>query len=146
MKTQAIKSRHLSMLIMGIAVIVFGTAGGAAIMRWLPVATAQLVGDSVQAAPGQADGQVRTKSRCPECGVIVSMREIGRQDEDSAPEAAGGVTSGSRNEIQINPDKSYEIVVRMADHSRRVINHASPASWRPGERVVVIGGASPTNK
>jgi hypothetical protein len=53
---------------------------------------------------------------------------------------------GSRDEIQINPDKRYEIVVRMADQSQRVINHASPASWRPGERVVVIGGASPTNK
>jgi hypothetical protein len=146
MKTQAIKSRHLSMLIMGIAVIVFGAAVSAAIMRWLPVATAQTVGDAVQAVSGQADGQVRAKSRCPGCGVIVSMREIGSQDKDSAPEAAAGVMYGSRDEIQINPDKRYEIVVRMADQSRRVINHASPASWRPGERVVVIGGASPTNK
>lgn len=146
MKTQAKKSRHLSLLVMGIAVIVFGAAGSAAIMRWLPVATAQLVGDTVQTAPERADGQVRAKSRCPGCGVIVSMREIGSQDKDSAPEAAGGVMYGSRDEMQINPDKSYEIVVRMADQSRRVITHASPASWRPGERVVVIGGASQTNK
>jgi hypothetical protein len=146
MKTQAIKSRHLSMLIVGIAVIVFGAAVSVAIMRSLPVATAQLVGDPVRTPPGQADGQVRAKSRCPGCGVIVSMREIGMKDDNSAPDAAGRVGYNSRNEIQINPDKSYEIIVRMADNSQRVINHARPASWRPGERVVVIGGASPTNK
>jgi len=30
--------------------------------------------------------------------------------------------------------------VRIADGSRRVINDANPASWRTGERLVVIGG------
>jgi hypothetical protein len=27
-----------------------------------------------------------------------------------------------------------------------VINYASPASWRPGERVIVIDGANPSNR
>lgn len=145
MKTQAKQSKHLSLLIMVIAVIVFGAAGSAAIMRWLPVAAAQLVGDGIPAAPGQVDGRVRARSQCPGCGVIVSMRELGKQGEESVAEVADAVRAGNRDGMQINPDKSYEIVVRMADRSRRVFTHASPASWRPGERVVVIGGMSPSN-
>jgi hypothetical protein len=40
----------------------------------------------------------------------------------------------------------YEITIRLADRSNRVINRASPASWRPGERVIVIDGANPSNR
>ena len=143
MKTQAIKSRHLSMLIMGIAVIVFGAAVSAAIMRWLPVATAQTVGDSVQTPSGQADGQVRAKSRCPGCGVIVSMREIDGQDEKACSGATGTVADGIQDGIPGRLTGGYEITVRMADGSSRVIEAANAAAWRRGERLIVIAGAIP---
>jgi hypothetical protein len=39
MNTQANKSRYLPLLIVGIAVILFSTAGIAAIMGWLPAST-----------------------------------------------------------------------------------------------------------
>jgi outer membrane lipoprotein SlyB len=72
------------------------------------------------------------------------MREIQRYDEDSGPGAAGGVTTGNRDATRVKSTKSYEIIVRMADGSRRVIHDAKPASWRTGEQVIVIGGANPS--
>jgi hypothetical protein len=34
----------------------------------------------------------------------------------------------------------------MAGGSSRVINHANPANWRPGERIILIDGANPPNQ
>ena len=39
-----------------------------------------------------------------------------------------------------------EISVRMADGSSQVIDDASPASWRTGERVMIIGGVKPPSR
>jgi outer membrane lipoprotein SlyB len=94
----------------------------------------------------EAAARAKTKSRCAECGVIVSMREIVGHDDDSSPGAAGGAAAVDRDETRVESAMSHEIVVRMADGSRRVINHASPASWRPGERVIVINGTNPSNR
>ena len=162
MKTQANKSPYLPLLIVGIAVILFSTAGIAAIMRWfpaltggsvdilafdmLPVASAKPVEVTAQAAPGQADGRARARPKCPGCGVIVSMRKIEMHDEDSGPGAAGGETAGSPDETQVQSTNGYEIIIRMADQTRRVINHASPASWRPGERVILIDDATSSSR
>lgn len=158
MKTQADKSSYfhragaargvLTLLITGIAVILFSTAGIARIVGWGPNSTDNS-GDILaldQTAPVPATNEARVKGRCPECGVIVSMRGIERHDQDSGSGAAGGVTAGHRDETRVKSTKSYEIVVRMAGGSSRVINHASPASWRPGERVIVIDGADPSNR
>lgn len=135
MNPQANKFRYLPLLIAGIAVILSSTVGIAAIMSLLPasndgsgdvfaldnfpVAPAKPVAVTAQTAPGKVTGDARANGRCAECGVIVSTREI---------------------------DARYEITIRMADRSNRVINHASPASWRPGERVIVIDGANPLNR
>jgi len=148
MKTQANKSSFLPLLITGIAVILFSTAGIARIVGWGPNATGAS-GDILaldQAAPVPTTSEARAQPRCPECGVIVSMREIERHDQDSGTGAAGAVTAANRDETRVKSTRSYEITVRMAGGSSRVLNDANPARWRPGERVIVIDGANASNQ
>lgn len=148
MKTQARKSSYLSLLITSIVVVLFSTAAIARMMGWGLNSTDDSGGILAldQTAPVSTTSEARAKPRCPECGVIVSMREIQRHDEDSGPGAAGGVTAGNRDATRVKSTKSYEIVVRMADGSRRVIHDAKPASWRTGEGLIVIGGVKPSNR
>jgi hypothetical protein len=157
MNTQANTSRYLPLLSVGIAVILFSTAGIAAIMGWLPasiddsgdilaldnlpVASAKPLAVTAQTAPGKVAGDARAKGRCAECGVIVSTREINTRDA-----GAGLDASGDQDELRVTSARRYEITIRMADRSSRVINHASLASWRSGERVIVIDGANPSNR
>lgn len=156
MKTHARRSPYLPLLIVGIAVILFSTAAIAAIMAWLPTATggsgdilapdglaaaSEPVALTARTASRQAAGEARARGRCAECGVIVSAREIDVRDE-----VAGRDASGDRDGIQAKSARRYEITIRLADRSRRVVNLASPASWRPGERVVVIDGTNPSGK
>lgn len=137
----------LPLLITGIAIILFSTAGFARMMGWGLTSTGDS-GDILaldQAAPVPTAGEVRAKTRCAECGVVVSMRETERHDEDSAPGATGEATAGNGDEIPVKTTRSYEITVRMADGSSRVINDANPARWRTGEHLIVIGGVRPSN-
>jgi hypothetical protein len=108
-------------VVAAIAVILFSTAGIARMMGWGPDST----GNSMAAVA------VHAGLKCPECGVIVSMREIERPGANAGPGLAVG------------PASSYEIIVRMSDGTRREINHVNPANWRPGERVVIIDGVGP---
>lgn len=158
MKTQAHKSSYfhragaargvLTLLLTGIAVILFSTAGIARIVGWGPNSTDNS-GDIIaldQVAPVPTTSEARVKGRCPECGVIVSMREIERHDQDSGSGAAAGVTAANRDETRVKSTRSYEITVRMAGGSSRVLNDANPASLRPGERVIVIDSANASNR
>jgi len=152
MKTHTNRSSYLPPLIAVIAVIaviVFSTAGIARIVGWGPNSTDDS-GDILAldpSAPVPATNEARVKARCPECGVIVSMREIEVRDEDTGrARTAGGAVAGSRIETRVDVTRSYEITVRLADGSSRVFNDANPARWRSGERVIVIDGASPSNK
>jgi hypothetical protein len=157
MKTQHYRFPYLPPLIVGIAVILFSTAAIATIMAWLPastdvsgdilvsddrpVASAKPLALTAQAAPEQVEGEARTKGRCAECGVIVSTREIDARDAGAGPHA-----SGDQDGIRVASSRRYEVTIRLADRSHRVINLASQASLRPGERVVVIDGANPSNR
>ena len=85
-----------------------------------------------QATITPAINEVRTVPKCPECGMVVSMREIEAHGEDAAHDGAAATT----------PPR-YEIIVRLADGSERVIREANPARWRVGERVVVIADTDP---
>jgi hypothetical protein len=148
MKTRADKSSYLPVLITGIAIIVFSTAGIARMMGWGPNSTDNS-GDILmldQTAPVPTTSEARTKPRCAECGVIVSMRKIERHAEDTGPRAAGEVTAENGDEIRVKTTRSYEITVRMADGSRHVIDDTSPARWRTGERLIVIGGVKPSKR
>lgn len=159
MNMRVSRSRYLPLLIVGSAVILFSTAGIAAIMGWLPAAA----GDSgdilergnvpaalaardaltVQTAPAPAAGGRRVKARCPECGVIVSMREI---DAGEAGTDLAGVTAAGNKARSAESARRYEITVRLTDGSRRVIEQANPARWRQGERLILIDGAPPSSR
>ena len=145
MNMKARAHRHLRLLV-----------GIAAIVGWLPAYPAGI--DDVRArynfpaapavsialpmAPVRGEGKGRTKGKCAECGLIVSMREITGNDRGFHRTAAGVITVGHQVEAPVKAPRRYEITIRMADGSSRVIDHDNPASWRPGERVIVIAGAS----
>ena len=142
-------SASLTPLITVIAFVLFSTAGIARIVGWGPNSTDDSGGIPAldPAAPLLATGEARVRARCPECGMIVSMREIEVRDDDTGrPRTAGGAVAGSRIETRVDSTRSHEITVRLADGSIRVFNDANPARWRSGERVILIDGANPSNK
>jgi len=144
MKTQADQPSFLTLLIVGIAVILFGTAGFARMMGWGAMLSDGSGGILAldQTVPAAAS-EARAGPTCPECGMIVSIREIERHGENSGPGSAGGAMAGNRNETRVKSARSLEIAVRMADGSSRVISDPEPARWRTGERLIVIDGFSP---
>jgi hypothetical protein len=162
MNTPLTKSRYLPRLVVGMAVILSSTAGIAAIIGWLPtstggasalaaldnlpVAAAKAVAVTAKSAPGRVEGEARANGRCAECGVVVSTREIDARGEGAGLAASGGAVAGNHDELRVTSARRYEITIRMADRSSRVLNQSSPASWRPGEHVIVIGGARPSNR
>jgi hypothetical protein len=148
MKTQADKSTYLPLLLTGIAIILFSTAGIARVMGWSPNPTGAS-SDTValdQTADVSATSESRARPRCPACGVVVSMREIERHGEDIGPGAGGGATAGDGDETGLKTNGSYEITVRLVDGSSRMFVDANPARWRTGERVIVIDGANPSHR
>ena len=195
METQTRKSPHTLFWIAGIAVTLFSVAGIAAIMGWIPTSTSSS-GEPIalarqQAAPAkpapaparahkaptQPPAQVATnapaKTRCVDCGVIESVREIdtkgagtgigavggavaggllghqvggGRgQDIATVVGAVGGAVAGHEVEKRVKSTKSYEITVRFEDGSSRVLREESAPSWRAGDRVKVINGVIQSN-
>lgn len=147
MKTRADKTPYLPLVIAGIVIVLFSSAAIARMLGWDP----NSAGDSgdtfvLDQAAAATTNAPRARLRCPECGEIVSMREIERHDENSDPGAADEVTGANRDEKQVSSIRSHEIIVRMADGSNRVIEQANPASWRPGELVIIIGGVKPLNR
>ncbi len=125
----------LPLLIAGIAVILFSSAGIARIAGWNPIS-------SGGAGVLVLDGLPAVKARCAECGVIVSMRGIELRNESTGFGAIGR----NQDETRVKSTKSHELTIRLADGSSRVINEASPAKWRLGEHVIVIDGANPSNR
>lgn len=102
------------------AALLFAAVGGATtpLAEWY-LATSPEVSQIVDpqkkaqepAAGAQAD---ETRSRkCEYCGIIESIRQVG---------------------------PIHEVTVRLADRSTHVFSQANPAAWRPGERIILIGG------
>lgn len=127
---------HLPLLLAGIAVIVLSAVvmTSAQATRWIHDSMAVAgelfapvpLPDAQDAAPSATGtSEARLKGQCDECGVIDSVRAL-------AP--VGDLPA------------SYEIKVRMSDGSIRTLSDASPASWRRGERIKLIGGTSPPGK
>ena len=81
MKIRAKRSPYLPVLITGIAIVLSSSAGLARMMGW---------GSSMTADPGDfltldqmapvTTGKAGARPRRPECGVIVSVREIDNHD------------------------------------------------------------------
>ena len=69
-------------------------------------------------------------AKCPQCGVVEAIREIVPADTDAA-----GAQPGS---VQKKLTRQQEVTVLMRNGSRHVFRQASPASWRVGERMIII--------
>ncbi len=143
MKTQAVKKHsYLPLLIAGIAVVLFSTAGIARMMGWGPNLTEDF--SDIAALESSATSESGARPRCPECGFVVSMREIEIRVDDSGAEATGAAAAGTGDELPVKSTRSYEINVRMADGSSRLITAVNPAKWRVSERLIVIAGTGPS--
>lgn len=158
MTTAACGARCLPPLIGGIAGVVLVASGVAAVAAWMPsstdVAAVAFVFDKVrlpaagaedaqaQAAHGPAGDSARASVRCTECGIVRSTREIGQLGGGIEPASAGGGTRSGPNEMRRQSAAGYEVTVGMIDGSTHVFTDASAANWRPGERVIIIRGAS----
>ena len=132
---------HLPLLIAGIAVILFSSAGIAHIVGWNPIPG----GYAGNAPVLVADSFSLVKVRCEGCGVIVSMREIEMRNKSAGSSAPSGAATGNRIETRGNATQHHELTIRLADGSSRVIDEVNSAQWRLGERVVVIDGVSSSN-
>lgn len=156
METLANQGPYLRLLIGAVALILLGTAGIAAVMAWLLTPTdraaaafvphnvvprpGRLADAETQKSPLPAQGDPRIRVKCAECGIVESAREIGQLGEGVDPGVAGGLTRSGRNEPLGTSTKSYEVIVRLRDGSIRAFTAANSASWRAGERVMIIEG------
>ncbi len=151
MKTQINKRPSPLILITGIAVILFSAAGTAAITGWGSTSTGGsseiLAPDDLPATPAEpVVGRIRARTKCAECGVIASIREITARDGDDSLGAINGSVAGNPDGIPMKSARYYEFTVRMTDRSIRLINDENPASWRLGERVMVIDSISASTR
>jgi hypothetical protein len=141
MNTQANKPMYLPLLSGGIAALL---VSGIAIAS-LAISTQGFDGVFVPVTPPEAAAAPAGAalgvhaSRCAECGVIESTRRIQAPDVRTGINAPGRITAGDRDGIEGKPAGSYAITIRLRDGSTRTITDAHPASWRPGERVTLIG-------
>ena len=197
MESQVNKSPHPLVWIAGIAVILLSAAGIAAIMGWIPTSMggpgdkavletqSANTGAPARAKPRTAPVQhtapvqvannapARASTKCAECGVVESVREIDTKGEGSGLGAVGGAVVGgvlgnqvgggrgkdvmtvigavggamAGNEVEkrVKSTKSYSITVRFDDGSSRVISAANAPTWRAGDKVKVINGVIQSN-
>jgi hypothetical protein len=105
MDTQVIKSTSPLAWTAGIAVILFSGVGVGAIMGWIPTSmgrsaenpaiektagNAKPTAPRQHSAPVQVASNIHTTSKCAECGVIESTREITHKGEGSGLGVVGG--------------------------------------------------------
>lgn len=132
-------------LVGGVAVFVLGGFAMAATIAW-SLTEADATGDEVvvRASPPLVAVNAQGRARCPECGVVSSTRSVDHVVPSGAPgpESANPRTGQGKAAGRI-PD-SYEVTVNMTDGSRRVFIDSGATNWRPGERMIVIGGADPS--
>lgn len=180
MKTQSGNSPHPLIWAAAIAVILFCGAGVAAMMGWIPTSigkpdepaltkteTKAAKAASSAARPAQRQ-TLAAPAKCPECGVVQSVREVeakgegsgigavggavvggvvgnqvgsGRgQDVMTVVGAVGGAFAGNEVEKRMKTKKSYAVTVRFDDGSNRVISEPNAPTWRAGDKVKVING------
>ena len=71
--------------------------------------------------PIASQTSIRRRGKCDECGIV----ESARLKESGGSQAV------------------YEITVRLRDRSTRVFSDSDAGKWRPGERIILIGGGTP---
>jgi hypothetical protein len=123
--------------------------------------------------PKTVAGSPPGRANCASCGVIEEMRTLHRQVEVAGQCAArdsgatsmlggpGGAeaatvlpqladivalaTTGRRSAGNVGVSTRYQVVVRMRNGSKRVLDEETPRSLRVGERVQIIDGATAMN-
>ena len=136
-RTQVDRSLHLPIWIANVATTLLCAAGIASFMAWVPTASgnpdedtslAERSPKSDQAAAATGDlalagvaSHTPTRAACTGCGVVELVREIDTRGDHAAEST-----------------RSYELTIRFQDGSTRVFNEATPRTWRPGARVMVI--------
>jgi hypothetical protein len=128
--------------------ILLTTSAIAGVLAWLPrpgneAASVRAPDRSplkaaIDRVPEQNVAPVRSK--CAECGVVESSREIVQILERMDSAAAGGVKGGRLKEMAGKSISKHEVTVRMKDGATHQFMVANPANWRPGERVIFIEG------
>jgi hypothetical protein len=137
MKTPADKFLRLSLLIAGIAVILFSSAGVARMVGW----GSSLPGDSGDVlAPDEGPA---SRVSCAGCGMIESVRELDSHGEFNG---LGAIHIATGEYARTKSIRSYAIAIRLFDGSSRVVTDASPARWRAGEYVLLIDGAGRSSR
>lgn len=182
----------------GIAMVVFFATGTAAIMGWIPASIGHPADAAAISAPAKsgaaiarpaspkampasegrkgavpASGPTVAATKCADCGVVESVREVeskgegtglgavggavvggvlGREigggrgkDVATVIGAVGGVVAGNEIEKRVRATKSYEVDIRLDDGSRRVVREANLPAWRAGDRVRVVDGTIRAN-
>jgi hypothetical protein len=130
MNMQTRKSMHVPLVMAGIAALLFSAVAmtSVPVMGWFHnslegvdgVSAQEQASDTLAAALSVAPlDAAKTRASCDECGVITSMRQVAALE--NAPEI-------------------YEMTVRLRDGSTRMFSDASPTNWRPGARIILIGG------
>lgn len=125
----------------------------------------------VQVAENSAP--TRASTRCADCGVIESVREIATKGEGSGIGAVGGAVvggalghqvgggrgqdvmtvvgavggalAGHEVEKRVKSTKSYEITVRFDDGTSRVFTETNAPTWRVGDKIKVVNGMIQSN-
>jgi len=190
-QARASKSLHPLAWVAGIALILFSAVGIGAFMGWIPTSMGHPGDKAVlepqsanTGAPAQAkvhtapvqvanSAPARASTRCAECGVVESVREIDTKGEGSGLGAVGGAVVGgvlgnqvgggrgkdvmtvvgavggamAGNEVEkrVKSTKSYSITIRFDDGSSRVISEVNAPTWRAGDKVKVINGVIQSN-
>ncbi|MBU0753074.1 MAG: hypothetical protein KJ787_02155 [Gammaproteobacteria bacterium] len=116
MTTQNSEVRHRQLLLGFAAAILLSTPGRAAVVSGSDSFRSMNVDLQMQVEAANQGRGNPIGMRCTECGVVAS----------AGPLAKSGAGNGTA------------VTVRMADGSSRSFHDASPAKWRPGERVIVI--------
>lgn len=142
-KAQNNKRRSVPQVILGFAIVSLSAVGLAGLVDRTPERTAgtarthavdRLLAGWAGPVPALAQvsrHRIHSRTRCAECGVIESTVET---------EAHENVAFDATASASAIPSTRRLITVRLADGSRRVIDDASAAQWRPRQRVIVIGG------
>lgn len=125
-------------LLIGAAAAIVLAGSGIAVMAWAP-SSPRLAGEAGPSLAEPTDGNGRGRLKCAECGVVESTRALAQSGQ------AGDVSRGGAREMAAKPTSRREVTVRMANGSRRVFIAAPAVSWRAGERLILIDGASQSN-
>lgn len=148
-----------TLLIAGIAVIIASMLGIAVMTGLLPPAQLQSVAGrndgrtaDAKTRPAKAGGTeavgaktagsktaAPAAARCMDCGVVDSVRAVEARGEGPGVGAVAGAHAGHEPGKNMKKNVSYEIRVRMDDHSYRTF-HAARPDVGVGQRVKIRDG------